>query len=109
MARRSWGKAWHVKVGKVRTVAELTLLEHWVLCRVQVLECVGVGIAGAGRHAAHERGGIDLAARARGSHVHLLRHAAGRALLSLVVRHPGGHGMAGDAWVVLHTGGVARE
>lgn len=42
--------------------------------------------------------------------MHLLRHAsAGRALLSLILRHPGTHLVPWDTWMLMHAGGMSRE
>ena len=99
--------------GKLTVGCELLLvLEHLLgLGRTQVLEGVGIRATGARGHAGHHGGGVDLAAGGRHSQVsHLMLHLAARAaLLALVVRHAGRHGVARHSGMLLHAPRVPGE
>lgn len=84
----------------------LLLLEHLLLSGIQVLQSMSIWVR-TRRHAAHE-GRVYLSSGSGHCHgaAELMRHTASRsALLTRVMRHAGGHGMPGDAWVS-HTGGM---
>jgi hypothetical protein len=80
-----------------------------LLSGIQVLQSMSIWVR-TRRHAAHE-GRVYLSSRSGHCHgtAELMRHTASRsALLARVMRHAGGHGMPGDAWVS-HAGGMPRK